>query len=155
MVKNIKSVVWLVIFVLATLAPASAQEFASKDEAKALVEKAAEYLRANGKDKAVAEFNNPKGAFIDRDLYIVMANLSDGVRVAHGANPRMVGKSLLDFKDVEGKAYGVEIINIAKSQGSGWVDYKFSNPLTRKIANKTSYVLKVDDFVIFCGAYTK
>jgi signal transduction histidine kinase len=155
MVKSIKSIIWLVIFVMATLVPATAQEFGSKDEARALVEKAAAYLQANGRDQAIAAFNDPKGAFVDRDLYIVMANLSDGVRVAHGANARMVGKSLLDFKDVEGKAYGVEILNVAKTQGSGWVDYKFSNPLTRKIANKTSYVLKVDDFVIFCGAYTR
>ncbi len=155
MVKTIQLVIGLVILVMATLAPASAQEFASKDEAKALVEKAAAYYRANGKDKAIAEFNNPKGAFIDRDLYIVMATLSDGVRLAHGANPKMIGKSLLEFKDVTGKAYGADILEIAKTQGSGWVDYKFSNPLTKKISNKTSYVLKVDDFLIFCGAYTK
>jgi hypothetical protein len=157
MVKGIKSIILLAVFVIAALAPAlaSAQNFGTKEQAKALVEKAAEYYRVNGKDKAIAEFNNPKGAFIDRDLYIVMANLSDGVRVAHGANARMVGKSLMEFKDVEGKAYGLEILDVAKSQGNGWVDYKFSNPLTKKIANKTSYVLKVDDFVIFCGAYTQ
>ncbi len=39
-------------------------------EAKALVKKAIDYMKANGKDKAFAEFSNPKGKFVDRDLYI-------------------------------------------------------------------------------------
>lgn len=134
---------------------AGAQEFGSRDEAKAMVEKAVAFLRANGPEKAISEFNTKGGQFIDRDLYVVMARLSDGVRVAHGANPKMIGKSLVDFKDVEGKAYGIEILDVAKTKGTGWVDYKFSNPVTKKISDKTSYVMKADDFVLFVGAYTK
>jgi cytochrome c len=36
--------------------------------AAALVKKAVAYLKENGKDKALAEFNIPKGIFLDRDL---------------------------------------------------------------------------------------
>ncbi len=130
-----------------------AGEFGTREEAQALVEKAFAFWKANGRDKAVEAFNDKAGAFVDRDLYIVAANLSDGVRIAHGANPKMIGKSLNDFKDVDGKPYGLEILEVARTKGSGWVDYKFSNPVTKKVMDKASYVVKVDDIIIFAGAY--
>ena len=132
---------------------ATAGEFGTKEEAQALVEKAAAFWSANGREKAVAAFNDRQGAFVDRDLYIVAATLADGVRIAHGFNAKMVGKSLNDFKDIEGKPYGLDILETAKTKGSGWVDYKFTNPVSKKIMDKTSYVKKVDDVVIFAGAY--
>ncbi|MEI6557358.1 MAG: cache domain-containing protein [Rhodospirillaceae bacterium] len=132
---------------------AGAGEFGTKEEAKALVERAAAFWDANGRDKAVAAFNDRQGQFVDRDLYVVVATLADGVRIAHGGNAKMIGKSLNEFKDIEGKPYGIEIVDVAKTKGSGWVDYKFSNPVTKKIMDKTSYVLKVGDVVIFAGAY--
>jgi len=133
--------------------PVQAGDMGTKEEAQALVEKAAAFWQANGRDKAVAAFNDRQGGFFDRDLYIVAANLADGIRIAHGANPKMIGKSLNDFKDIEGKPYGQEILELAKTKGSGWVDYKFSNPVTKKVMDKTSYIMKVDDVVIFAGAY--
>jgi hypothetical protein len=155
MTSIVSNLLRLIVVVVIASSPglARAGEFGTKDEAKALVEKAVEFLRANGKDKAIAEFNAKPGPFVDRDLYIVMANLSDGIRVAHGFNPKMIGKSLTEFKDVEGKPYGLEILDVAKTKGSGWVDYKFSNPITKKISDKTSYLVRVDDVVIFAGAY--
>jgi cytochrome c len=130
-----------------------AGEFGTREEAQALVEKAVTFWKASGRDKAVTAFNDKQGPFVDRDLYIVAANLSDGVRIAHGANPKMIGKSLNDFKDVDGKPYGLEILEVARTKGSGWVDYKFSNPVTKKVMDKASYVVKIDDIVIFAGAY--
>ncbi|MEI6558884.1 MAG: cache domain-containing protein [Rhodospirillaceae bacterium] len=135
------------------LSQAIAGEFGTKEEAQSLVEKAVAFWTANGRDKAIAAFNDRQGAFVDRDLYVVAANLSDGLRIAHGFNIKMVGKSLNDFKDIEGKPYGLEILEVARTKGSGWVDYKFTNPVTKKIMDKTSYVKKIDDVVIFAGAY--
>jgi signal transduction histidine kinase len=149
-----KTVLTIVLaLLLGSVAGVQAQQFGTRDEAKALVERAAAFLRENGKEKAIEAFNDKSGKFVDRDLYIVMANMSDGMRVAHGFNPKMIGKSLLTFKDVEGKAYGVEILEKAKTAGSGWVDYKFTNPVTKKIADKSSYIVRVDDFVLMAGAY--
>ena len=151
---NLKAIAALAIMIIggATVG-AFAGEFGTKEEAQALVEKAVVFWQANGRDNALAAFNDKRGGFVDRDLYVVVANLSDGVRIAHGANPKMIGKSLNDFKDIEGKLYGLEILDVARKAGSGWVDYKFSNPVTKKIMDKTSYVHKVDDVVIFAGAY--
>ena len=130
-----------------------AGEFGTREEAQALVERAVAFWKANGRDKAVTAFNDKQGPFVDRDLYIVAANLSDGVRIAHGANPKMIGKSLNDFKDVDGKPYGLEILELARTKGTGWVDYKFANPVTKKVMDKASYVVRVADVVIFAGAY--
>lgn len=131
---------------------ASAGEFGTKEEAKAMVEKAAAFLKTNGKDKAIAAFSDPKGAFVDRDLYVVLAKLDDGERVAH-VNPRLVGKSFVGYRDVDGKNYGDEVMDIARGPGTGWVDYKFTNPVTKEIGDKSSYVLRIGEFLLVCGAY--
>src|SRR5450631_2897189 len=149
--KNAVLCVVVVIYLLA-LAGISFAEQGTKAEAKALVEKAAAYIKANGKEKALAEFNNPKGKFIDRDLYIFAYDFN-GVNLALGSNPRMVGKNLLDLQDAGGKPLIRDLIHVA-NKGGGWYAYKWSNPRTKKIQDKISYVLKIDDSMfIGCGVY--
>lgn len=121
-------------------------------EAVALVQKAGAYLKANGKDKAYAEFNNPNGAFKDRDLYIMVYDLK-GVNVAHGANPKMIGKDLADLKDAEGTPIVRRFIDVANTKGKGWVDYKWPNPVSKAIESKSTYVEKHGDVLIGAGIY--
>ncbi len=123
-------------------------------EAKALVKKAIDYIKANGKDKAFAEFSNPQGKFIDRDLYIFVYDM-DGKCVAHGFNQKMIGKDLKEMKDPDGKYYVKDRIEIAKTKGFGWQDYKFTNPTTKKLENKTAYIEKYENYIVGCGAYKK
>lgn len=122
------------------------------EEAVALVKKAEAYLKANGKEKAFTAFSDQKGEFIDRDLYIYAANMS-GVALAHGANARIVGKSMLELKDADGKFFVKNLIEIANTKGSGWVDYKWPNPVTKVIEQKSTYLEKVGDVMILCGVY--
>ncbi len=105
--------------------PARADGFGTREEAQAMVERAAVFLKSNGRAAALAEFGNPKGQFIDRDLYLVTYDAASGVRLSHPINPKLVGKSTLDMKDLDGKAYGQEILTTANTVGSGWVDFKF------------------------------
>ncbi len=133
---------------------AFAAEFGSAAEAEAMVKKAITYLKANGKDKGLAEISNPKGQFIDRDLYIFVYDLK-GKCVGHGFNQKMIGKDLLAMQDVDGKPYVKERVEIANSKGSGWQDYKFTNPLSKKIEAKSAYVQKYDDLIVGCGIYKK
>lgn len=132
--------------------PVLAGERGTKEEAKALVEKALAFYKQNGQEKTVAEANNPSGQFIDRDLYIFVLN-TDGLRLAHGTNQKLVGKSILEIKDIDGKAYGQEIVQAAKASGTCWVDYKFTDPTTKKIAEKTTYCAKDNDLIFCSGAY--
>ena len=134
---------------------AAAAEKGTADEAVAMVKKAAEYLKKNGKDKAYAEFNNPKGQFIDRDLYIFAFSANgDGIETANGANPKLVGKNVLELRDADGRYMIKDILAIGMSKaGKGWVDYKWPNPSTGKLDGKRTYVERVDDVIIGCGVY--
>src|SRR5512141_3221794 len=79
-----------------------AGEFATKEEAQAMVAKAVAFVQAQGPEKAYAEFSNKSGAFVDRDLYVVVYGM-DGKVLAHGANAKLVGKDMIDATDVDGK----------------------------------------------------
>jgi cytochrome c len=57
------------------------------------------------------------------------------------------------LKDADGKFFMKEIIKTAAEKGKGWVDYKWMNPVTKKVVDKTTYVEKVDGYVFGCGVY--
>jgi cytochrome c len=123
------------------------------DEAKAMVEKAATLLKDSGPDQAFAAFDDPANKdFHDRDLYIFVRSM-DGNTVAHGANKGMIGHTNLDLKDADGKPYNKEMIDLANSKGSGWVDYRWVNPVSHKIEPKSSFIVKVGDYVVGAGFY--
>jgi signal transduction histidine kinase len=133
--------------------PASAAtEKGTANEATALVKRAVDYMKANGKEKAFAEFNNPKGQFIDRDLYIFVFDLN-GKTLAHGTNPKLLDKNLVDLKDADGKLFIKEFIDVANAKGKGWIDYKWPNPLTKTIEPKSTYIEKAGDVLVGCGIY--
>jgi cytochrome c len=121
------------------------------DEAVAMVKKGVAFVKANGKDKAFAEFSNLKGQFIDRDLYIMVYDM-DGINRAHGSNPRLIGKNLLEIKDSDGKFIVKGLIEAA-NKGKGWVDYRWPNGVTKAVEHKSTYVEKVDDVLIGVGIY--
>ena len=132
--------------------PALAESHASKDEAVAMVKKGVSFIKANGKDKGYAELSNKGGAFVDRDLYLTVYGLDGTVR-AHGANDKMIGKNLIELKDVDGKAFVKERLEMAKSHATFWQDYKFTNPENKKIEPKSMYCEKLDDTVVCGGIY--
>ncbi len=125
---------------------------ATKDDAMATVKKGISFIKANGKDKGYAEVSNKEGQFIDRDLYLVVYGLDGTVR-AHGANGKMVGKNLIELKDVDGKAFVKERVDLAQSKGTFWQDYKFTNPVSKKVEPKQMYCEKLDDAVVCGGIY--
>lgn len=151
MIRIFVSIVAALFFVTATGSVFASQR-GTKSEAKALVEKAQAYIKENGKEKALAELNNPKGKFIDRDLYVFAYDFK-GTNLAFATNKRLVGKNLLIIQDPDGKFVIKDLIETAR-KGGGWYDYKWSNHQTKKVENKTTYVVKIDDgMFIGCGAY--
>jgi cytochrome c len=125
---------------------------ATPDEATAMVKKGVSYIKTNCKDKGYAEVSNKQGQFVDRDLYLVVYGLDGTVR-AHGANEKMIGKNLMDLKDIDGKPFVKERVELAQSKGTFWQDYKFTNPVTKKIEPKAMYCEKLDDAVVCGGVY--
>jgi len=96
-------------------------------------------------DRTTAEFH-------DRDLYPFVYDMK-GFNVAHGARPALVGKNLISLTDQDGKYLIQQMIAIANGEGSGWIDYKWPNPLTNKIEDKSSYIEKMGDYVVGVGIY--
>ncbi|MGE5257197.1 MAG: cache domain-containing protein [Hyphomicrobiales bacterium] len=131
-----------------------AADVGTKDEAVAMVKKAIGFIKANGADKAYAEISNPKGQFVDRDLYVVVYDIN-GKCLAHGANVKMVGRDLIDNKDVDGKEFVKERVEMMKKQATGWQDYKFRNPTTNQIEPKSMYIERLNDVIVGCGIYQK
>jgi len=125
---------------------------ADRDDAKTLVKNAAAYVKYQGKEKALAEISTPKGMFDKGELYVFAYDLQ-GVMLAHPKNPSLIGQNLMKVPDTEGKLFRKEIVEKAKSQGSGWVDYVYLNPETNKQEHKTTYFQKVGDIIICCGVY--
>lgn len=121
-------------------------------EAQAMVDKAIAYFNANGKTAAFAAFDDPKGKFVKEDLYIYVLDFNGDI-LSHGANKKLIGQHFLDIKDADGKLFFREIINVAKTKGEGWVDYKWTNPVTKKVEQKSAWLKKSGDLIFCCGVY--
>jgi cytochrome c len=137
---------------LAAGSAAAAGEHANADEAVAMVKKGVQFVKTAGREKAYAEFTSKTSKFKDRDLYLVVYGL-DGKVWAHGANERMVGKVVIDLKDIDGKEFVRERVDLAKSKPTFWQDYKFTNPVSKKIEPKQMYCERLDDTVVCGGVY--
>ena len=127
-------------------------EVATRDDAVAMVKKGVAFIKASGNDKGYAEVSNKTGKFVDRDLYLVVYGL-DGVVRAHGANEKMIGKNLIDLKDVDGKAFVKERVELAQAKGTFWQDYKFTNPENKKVEPKSMYCERLEETVVCGGIY--
>ena len=141
-----------ILFVFA--APASAGEYATKDEAIALVKQAIARVAEVGIDKAKLEFMDQHGKYIDRDLYLTVID-KDGIRVAHGQNPKLVGKSFYEAVDMNGKEYGKDVQKVVTGPGTGWVSFSFKDPITGKVLPKEQYVEKAGDYAYLAGVYAR
>ncbi len=142
----------MAIMFLASVGVAVAQDKGTPAEAKAMVKKAVAFMKEVGKEKTLAEVNNPKGKFIYKDLYVFVIDM-DGVELAHPFTPALIGKNLMNMKDADGKSYVKERASIAKEKGSGTIDYRWSNPQTKKVEKKQAYFEVVDNMIINCGYY--
>jgi cytochrome c len=131
---------------------ARAEEYATTRDAELLVRRAAEVLQHEGRAAALAKFNDRKGPFVYRDLYVFAYDL-DGNCLAHPIKPERIGKNNLGDKDPDGRLFVKERIELARKQRSGWQEYKFFNPASGKVEQKVAYFELVDGVVLVAGAY--
>ncbi|OIR07217.1 cache domain protein [mine drainage metagenome] len=120
------------------------------DEAKALVAKGLAHIKEVGVDRAAADFTAHGGGWQEKDLYIIIIKF-DGTMVAHGGNKAMVGKNFIDMKDANGKLFTKDMGDIVKAKGSGWVDYLFTNPITKKTEQKSTFAERIPGYDGYIG----
>ena len=148
-----KKIILSVILLLFATGYASAQGYGigTPVEAKNMVMQAIAYLKASGEEKALQEFNKLNGKFQWRDLY-VFAYDPNGVMKGH-PNPKLIGRNLYHEPDSKGKLFRKDIVDLANSRGSAWVDYTYLNPMTRQEEAKITYCQKEGNLIVCCGAY--
>jgi cytochrome c len=125
---------------------------ATPEQATAMVKKGVAFIKANGADKGYAEITSKTSQFKLQDLYLVVYGL-DGTVHAHGANEKMVGRNLIELKDIDGKPFVKERVEMAKASATFWQDYKFTNPETKKIEPKAMYCERLEQTVVCGGVY--
>lgn len=131
-----------------------ADNFGTASDAENLVKKAVAHIGTAGKDAAYADFTAQKPEWIIHDVYVVVYDFN-GKALAHGQNPKQVGKDLLEYKDPDGKAFVKERVELAKSKGKFWQDYKFTDPVTKKILPKSAYCEAASDVIVCAGIYKR
>lgn len=139
---------------LLTSLSAYAEEFGTAKEAETMVQKAIGHIKAVGAETAYADFTAQKADFIKNDIYVVVYSM-DGKALSHGQNPKQVGKDLISFKDADGKEFVKERVELAKAKGKFWQDYKFTDPVTKKILPKSAYCEKSDEAIVCSGIYKR
>ena len=117
-----------------------------------MVDKGLAYLKKNGVEALIREVNNKNPEFIKGDLYLVVRSL-DGTTLAHPVNPKLIGKNMVVLPDADGKMFRKEIIEGAKTKGKGWVDYRYNNPVTKQLENKSTYYVRSGDVTVEAGIY--
>jgi TRAP-type uncharacterized transport system substrate-binding protein len=138
-------------FLMAAVPPLPAAEFGTRAEAIAMVRRAQEKFKKDGPEATFRAINGK--TLVDRDLY-VFANTMDGVCVANGGTPAIRGKNMYDIKDQDGKFLVQEFIRVASTPPyHGWVDYRWPNPVTKTIEDKSAWIERMGDYFVGVGIY--
>lgn len=142
----------LLALLLSIGAMAQANERGNADDAQRLAKKAIVFVKKYGRQRLLEEAGNRQGQLVDRDLYLTITDLKANTLV-NGNNAKLNGKNVFDLRDADGKYFVRERLEILKSRASGWIDYRWPDPVSGKIAQKSAYFERYEDLVIACGFY--
>jgi hypothetical protein len=147
----ILGVALVVLLVFSFVGLGTAEEEATREECVAKVKQAAKLIKDIGLEAALKKMMDPNGPFIWKDTY-VFAFDSETCEVLATKYPKIVGFMACDLKDVNGKLYFQEMINVAKTKGEGWVSYMYPKTRGGIPEPKISYILKVPGEKVIVGA---
>jgi cytochrome c len=130
-----------------------AAEGATKEECIAKAKEAAAMVNELGAEAAYAKINDPKGPFVWKNTYVFALTADTASITAHPFKPGLIGKNLLGIKDVNGKMFFAEFVEVAQSgTGAGWVSYMWPKPEEKKPSPKISYIYRVPGENLAMGA---
>lgn len=139
---------------LAALIAVPAFAAPGRDDAIALVDRIAAAFAKDGKDKVLADVSNPAGPYVQEGGLYAYCMDFNMIMLAHGANKGLIGMDTSNISDPTGFKMSAATVAIAKDPGSGWVDYQWVNPASKKIEQKTAYAKKIGaDFLCAAGIY--
>jgi uncharacterized protein len=135
--------------------PLGAAEFGTRDEAKAMVQRVQEKFKKDGPEATFRAINANVRTFMDRDLFPYVHKIDGTQLVAAGFPAAIRGKNLHDVKDQDGKYFVQEFVKVATTPPyQGWVDYRFLNPKTNMVDDKSAWIERLgDDYLVGVGVY--
>lgn len=153
MMRTALALAALMINPFSSVLVADAAEHGTPEEAQALVGQAI----AAFKEKGSAVFDEiNSGGFRDGNLYVFVYGMGDqGKVVAYGGapvDPPVLGRSIEDVTDADGLPIGKIFAEKATPEGV-WVDYRWKDPTTGEPAAKSSWVVRLGDYIFGCGIY--
>jgi methyl-accepting chemotaxis protein len=112
---------------------------------------------AMSRDEAVARLRfalNSMRYGAGKSDYILVADLN-AVNVINPSGANLIGKSMINMKDANGKLFAVDMINIVKTKGEGVVEYYFPRAGKTEPSPKATYVKLFSpwDMFIATGVY--
>lgn len=141
------------IVMLAASTLATAGEHATPREARALFDQAVKHLQANGSDKAWPAFNERKGAFVRKDLYVYVID-RQGTYVANGAAPdSLIGLKVLDTVDAAGSPIFRQMIAVTDKQPEARIRYVWLNRKSNHVEPKVAWLHREGDYILGVGYY--
>ncbi|MBN1549056.1 cache domain-containing protein [Candidatus Babeliales bacterium] len=122
----------------------------TRDVVLRLVSQAVDFFQKHGLEKAAAHFNYDRDPDVEYGESLIFMYRTDGLVLAHGEDPNLVGQNLLLFQTPLEQESAKRVIEIAQ-KGGGWVKYRW------KRNTFVAYVRKVRDgkgeYVIGSGFY--
>jgi uncharacterized protein len=134
--------------------PLHAAEFGTREEAVAMARRVQEKFKKDGPEATFKAINTPVRGFIDRDLFPFVHKIDGTQVVASAGNPLLRGKNLYDMKDQDGKFVTQEMVKVARTPPyHGWVDFRWLNPKTNTIEDKSAWIERMGDYILGVGIY--
>jgi signal transduction histidine kinase len=133
--------------------PTIAGEHATPSEVLAMVAKVVKAISAN-RENTLRTITAKDKQWVSGDLYPVIYDMN-GKCLAHGQNSRQVDKNMIELTDADGKKFIRQRVSLAKTKGKFWQDYKFTDPETKTVLQKSAYCEKADDIIVCAGVYKR
>ncbi len=119
------------------------------------VDSAVKLIESEG-SKAFDMLRDRRSQYIYQDTYVFVI-AEDGLELVNAAFPKLEGRNVINYKDADGNYMVKAFIEVARSEGTGWVDYLWPKPGDVERYQKSTYVRKamVDGkmFVVCAGLY--
>ena len=140
--KSFFSIVALVVMLTPVFAGEAPPPNEQAKTVETLVFKAATTVEKEGKTAAFTEFRKKDGEWLHGETYLYAYD-SKGNILLNAAFPQREGTNIAGQKDAKGKPFQDEILEVAATQGSGWVSYMFPKPGQTEPSEKWAFVKKV------------
>lgn len=141
------------VMLIAMSSLTTASEHSTPREARAMFDQAVKYLQANGPEKSWTAFNNRKGAFVKKDLYVYVID-RQGTYIANGAAPdTLVGLNVLDSVDAAGTPLFRQMIAVTDKQPEAQIRYVWLNRKLNQVEPKVAFLHRDGDYILGVGYY--